>query len=364
MKVKNASHSAISTYEECPLKYKIERVDKRKAEPSPAMKKGSAFHAGGAAYIRHLQAEGLQTDVTWIDEAMAAARAKMKEEGHRLNTEEWAEVEEILNTFISSHVFEPAAIAEVEEMKRIPLDGGTQFWGVIDLLEAKNGRAEITDWKTDQRIRSQAEVEKDDQLGRYAWMTARLYGYEEVLCRLDFVRFGAVREAVFGPAEIAKAEAGVLNAIDAIAAETEWPATPGSQCSWCAWAEECQAISDLQISITTAEDAERVAGEVLVLEKQLKDRKAALKGWTSVEGALVVGGQQFSHFESRGFKATDIIAISRFMEMRDLDPADYFSINNKKLQPLMKDEVFAANIEPHLEETVSTSFRHKKAKGD
>lgn len=355
--MKHASHSSLSLYDRCPRWYKIERVEKRKAPPGASLKKGSAVHAGAAAYIRHLQAEGLQTDITWQGKALDAAREKMKSEGIRLAQEEWNEVKEVLDTFISSHVFEPSQIAEVEKMERIPLDGGIQFWGVIDLLEVRDGLAAVTDFKTDFRVRSQAEVERDPQLARYAWMVARLYGYEEVACRLDFVRYGAVREVTFGPAEISKVEPGILEAVEAIEADEEWNPTPGSHCSWCPWAEECTALSDLPVQPPrTDEEAERLGGEILVLEKRLKDRKAALSEWTAKNGSVVVGGQEFGHFESRSLKPDP----AAFIELLGNDTYQYVSIDGRKLGKLLKDKDLGPHIEAISKESVSTSFKHKK----
>ena len=356
MRLKHASYSALNLFEQCPLRFKIERVEKRKAEPTAPLLIGSAVHAGIAAYVRHLQAENLQTDITWSGQALEAAAAAMKKEGRNLDADEWDEVGRIFQSFISSHMFDPSVIAEVEKMEKIPLNG-LQFWAVIDLLEAEGGRAKLRDWKSSWKVPSQAEVDRDFQLRVYAWAVNKLYGFEEVECCLEFVRHGAVRSTVIGPEEIAATEERILGAIQAIEAETEWAPTPGSHCSYCPWAGECTAPE------SEAEEPEALAGRILVLEQQLREAQAKLKEYCNEHGPVVVGGERFSYYDSHGLKATDVTAISRFMEMRGLNPADYFSINNKKLQPLMRDKVFAAEIEPYTEETVSTSFRHKKAGG-
>lgn len=355
MTLKHASYSALNTYEQCPRRYKIERVERRKAPDTKPLRVGSAVHAAIAAYIKHLAEAGLETDITWGDQAMDAAAAAMAKEKRTLDADEWEEVGQIFQTFISSHMFNPAQIAEVEKKEEIPLDGLT-FWVVIDLLEVEDGQAKVRDWKSSWKVLSQAEADKDFQLRVYAWAMHKLYGYDEVRCDLGFVRHGAVRSVLIGPEDIAKTEKRILEGIGKIEAEKDWPATPGSHCTSCAWADECMAIEG-----EVVDDPEKLAAEILVLERQINDRKERLKIWCTENGPVVVGGETFSYFDSHGLKATDVIAISRFMEIRRLNPADYFSINNKKLQPLLKDKVFAEEIEPYTEETVSTSFRHKKA---
>ncbi|MFA4972873.1 MAG: PD-(D/E)XK nuclease family protein [bacterium] len=355
MRLEHASYSALNLYGQCPLRFKIERVEKRKAPDTPPLRIGSAVHAGIAAYIRHLQEDNLQTDITWSDEALEAAAAAMKAEKRTLSADEWEEVGQIFASFISSHMFDPSCIAEVEKREKIPLDG-LAFWTVIDFLEVEDGQAKLRDWKSSWRVPSQAEVSKDFQLRVYAWAVNKLYGFDKVRCALDFVRHGAVREVMIGPEDIAATEKRILETIEAIEAETEWAPTPGSHCSYCPWASGCPAVE--------GDDPEELAGLILVLEAQLREAQAKLKAYCVEHGPVVVGGERFSYFDSHGLKATDVIAVSRFIEMRGLDPAAYFSINNKKLQPLLRDKVFAAEIEPYTEETISTSFRHKKAGGD
>lgn len=352
--MKHASYSALNLYEQCPRRYKIERVEKRRAPDAKPLRVGSAVHAGIAAYIRHLQEDNLQTDITWADAALIEADAAMSEEGRKLTEDEWEEVGQIFQSFISSHMFDPSCIAEVEKREEIPLDG-ISFWAVIDLLEVEEDQAKLRDWKSSWKVPSQAEVDRDFQLRVYAWAVHKLYGYDEVRCDLEFVRHGAVRSVLIGPEEIEKTEKRILEGIEKIRAEKDWAPTPGSHCTYCPWSGECEAAD------SDGEDPEALAGRILVLEAQLKEAQGKLKEYCVENGPVVVGGEQFSYFDSHGLRATDVIAISRFMEMRRLDPADYFSINNKKLQSLMRDKAFAAEIKPYTEETISTSFRHKKA---
>lgn len=359
----NASYSALSLYESCPRRYRIERVEKRAAPESPALLLGSAVHAAIAAYLRHLQGENLATDITWAPQAIRAAEEALAVDGRTLGGGLREEAEEIFRAFVGSHAFDPADIAEVELSERIDLPDGVQFFGVIDLLEVRDGLAVVTDWKTDWAVRGQAEVERDFQLRTYAWMMSRLYGYEEVVCRLDFVRHpGAVREAFFGPEDIAKTEERILRTIEAIQAEKEWRPSPGAHCSWCPWSEDCPAMSDLPVEIASVEDAERVAGEILVLEKQLKDRKEALKAWTAVEGPITVGGQEFGHHESRSLRVTDIPAFIRFMEEAGGDPYGLLSVDGRKLSPYLRDAQMRERLEEISEEVVTTRFGARKAK--
>jgi len=79
-----------------------------------------------------------------------------------------------------------------------------------------------------------------------------------------------------------------------------------------------------------------------------------------VEGALVVGGQEFGHFESRSLKP-DVPAFIDLMKEVGQDPHPYINVDGRKLKTLLKDEQMRVEIEAISTESVSTSFRHKKA---
>ncbi|MCK9601494.1 MAG: PD-(D/E)XK nuclease family protein, partial [Sphaerochaeta sp.] len=356
MRLEHASYSALNLFEQCPLRFKIERVEKRKAPDAPPLRIGSAVHAAIAAYIRHLQEENLQTDFTWAAIALVEADAVMSEEGRILSADEWEEVTSIFNGFVSSHMFDPSCVAEVEKREKIPLDGLT-FWTVIDLLEVEDGQAKLWDWKSSWKVLSQAEVARDFQLRVYAWAVHKLYGYDEVRCALDFVRHGAIREVVIGPEEIAATEERILKSIAAIEAETEWTPTPGSHCSWCPWAGECPLME--------GEDPEELAGRILVLEGQLREAQAKLKEYCNEHGPVTVGGETFGYLPPKdgGYTITDKPAFAAALDSHGLDPWDYFNVNSTKLKSIRTAKKWRhvlADVEPLLEQDISTKFTHRK----
>jgi CRISPR/Cas system-associated exonuclease Cas4 (RecB family) len=356
--MKHASYSALKMYEDCPRRYKIERVDKRKGPDSKPLRMGSAVHAAIAAYIRHLQEDNLQTDITWTDAALVEADAAMSKEKRILDADEWEEVGNIFQAFVSSHMFDSACIAEVEKKEEIPLDGLT-FYAVIDLLEVEDGQAKLWDWKSSWKVPSQAEVAKDFQLRVYAWAVHKLYDYDTVRCALDFVRHGAVREIVIGPEEIAATEKRILEDIEKIRAEKEWAPTPGSHCTYCPWSSECE------LADSEDEDPEALAGYILVLEAQLREAQAKLKAYCNEHGPVVVGGELFGYLPPKdgGWQVTDKPAFAAALDRHGLDPWDYFNVNSTKLKSIRTAKKWRhvlADVEPLLERDVSTEFKHRK----
>lgn len=359
------SYSKLSLYGQCPLRYKWHYIDGRKEPPSRALKIGSAVHAAIAAYDKHLVSERLPTDVTYAPLALAAAWEELAKEGRRLSEDEKDEVEEVFLTFVDSHILEPESVVSIEEMEEVERDGFV-FCGVLDLLSLRDGIPVVRDYKTDHQVRSPAAVAHDPQLATYAVLVHWAHGYEEVLCELDFVRHRTVRRTQYDLPGIKKAEAWLLGQIEALEAERDWSPTPGSHCAWCSWADECPAISDRPLRLVTAEDAERLASEILVLEKQIKNRQNLLRDWCAVEGPVEVGGEVFGYLPSKdgGWTVTDKPGYAGILDSHGLDPWEYFNVNTTKLRSIRTAKKWAhvlADVEPLLERDNKTTFCHRKA---
>ncbi len=350
--MKSYSYSRLDLYNSCPLAFKRRYIERREEQRSAPLLIGSAFHAAAADYVAHLVEARLATDVTY--DPLPKARAKMEEEGNNLTPEEWTEVTELAERFADSFMMEPERYIEHEKLQKINCLDYT-WSGVMDLLETYTAdTCRITDWKTDRALRSQADVERDFQLRVYAWMAHALFQYDKVIARLWFTRFGVAREVEFGLADIEQAGREIAAQVATIEADTEFRPTPGSYCSWCSWADDCPAVSDLPVLVRSDADAFRVGGEILVLEAQASERKDALKKWCTVNGAVEVGGEVFAHHESRSPKITDI---GRFIQLVPDAPA-YLNVDGRKLPGLVKK--MNGELDAILGENVSTSFKHKK----
>jgi CRISPR/Cas system-associated exonuclease Cas4 (RecB family) len=362
--MKHYSHSKLEKYSQCPRRFKIEALDKRKAPDAPPLLIGSAVHAAIAAYDQHLTDCRLPTDVTYEETAIDAAHAKMAEEGKALDPEEWEQVIDVFARFVESHILDPESVVSIEKMERLNVNGLT-WWGVMDLLQSKDGTAIITDYKSNWKVWTRSECEKQMQTRIYAWMANKLYGFDRFTSRLDFVRHGVIHEVELDMADVAAADKYIMERVATIEADSEFKAVPGSHCSWCAWSSECPAVSDLPVLVKDAGDAERLAAEILVLEAQTKERKAALSSWCVTNGNVVVGGEVFGHLPSKdgGWSVSDKEAFSDRLRTHGLDPWEYLSVNGTKLKSLRTAKKYApvmADIEDLLERDIKTTFTHRK----
>ena len=339
------SYTRLNIYRQCPRRYRARYLDGLPERETEALLIGREAHELIAAYLRHLVEERLETDVTWSPPP-----------GYRY------ESTMLLREMQASVAIHPERVVAVEEAVEADL-GGRRFLGYLDLLELSEDTPIVTDWKSDQRVRTQAEVERDLQMRLYACLVRGAYGYNLVRCREHFLRFRSRVEMEAGAEVMDRTEEEIAALVRLIEGEREWAPTPGTHCAWCPQqlSEGCPAVSESPVRIGGVDDARRLAGEILVLEKQLKDRKDALRAWTAIEGPVQVGGAEFGHFESRGVRVVDWPRFMAAVELAGEDPYEFLSVDGRRVARLLRGQLGEA-IRETMEETISTTFRSRRAR--
>ncbi len=337
--MKHYSYSRLDLYDGCPLAFKRRYVDKRQEMPSEALEDGSETHDWIASYNKYLLAKDLRTDLDWIRGANASP-----------------EVKEILDTYAETHLLEPGHYV-IEEMWKIPLEGFL-WWGVIDLLKDEQTRVLITDFKTDHKVRSQAEIDKDRQLRFYAWMAAQKYPHaEEFICSIDFVRHGVTRSTTYIREDVPAIEREILDAIKRIEADEDFRARPGTRCAWCSWTADCPAIAagDLEV-ITSAEDAERTASQLVALKARVKALEEMLKPWCTREGVIQVNGMVVGYRTSHS-SSYPTAEFAEILVAHGYEPQGALRPDSYAVKKLVKaDEDLAAALEEIATDSSKSTF--------
>ena len=167
------SHSSLSTYEGCPLRYAFRYVERLPGEERPGQYAyGSAVHRAFEAYVR----EGIRARADGGPEPDAdLLRVVLDEEltGSGLSPDAVADArrraEPALARFLAmeaGRIAEPVAV-ELGFGADVVLPDGSgeiRFVGYLDRVDrAPDGATEIVDYKTG-RVRDQADVDRDRQL--------------------------------------------------------------------------------------------------------------------------------------------------------------------------------------------------------
>ena len=339
----NYSYSRLDLYDGCPRAYKLRYIDKRPELPSEALERGTVVHEAVAAYARHCLKAGVQTDLDFIRSFPGTD-----------------EVREILETFASTHLFEPGDYV-IEKMWEIPL-GAHTWWGVIDLLKDEGPTVRITDVKTDHRIRSQSEIDHDRQLKDYAWMASRKYPEaQEFLCSIDFARHGVTRSVTYNREDMQAIEDQIILGMELIEQDSEFRARPGTRCSWCSWTADCPSIAsgDLEV-ITSPCDAEVMAEELVALKARVKVVEDQLKPWCTREGSIDVNGMAVGYqtVHSAGYR---VEALMELLERHGYEPLNYLRPDAAAIKKIpKKDKELADDLASIAEDKSSSRFDVRK----
>jgi putative RecB family exonuclease len=259
------SHSSISVYRGCPLRYGFRYVERRPGEVSPGQfafgnAVHKAFEAFGLARIR-ARVEGADEPGTEV--LKAALDAKLARSGLAADEVEDARrrAVPVLSRFLA---LEAASVAEPVAVElgfgvdvALPGDGtdepGTvRLVGYVDRVDrATDGSTEIVDYKTG-RARSQADVDADAQLTAYAFGCAR-GGLRDPATRetlppasrlgLYFAEAGTLAWTTRTHEQLAAFETGLVETVGCIRARA-FSARPAPwRCRWCEYRRECPEVS-------------------------------------------------------------------------------------------------------------------------
>ncbi len=158
------SHSSISTYKQCPLRYKLTYMDGLESEPHPELSFGSSLHEALHYFYSVVppppSLEGLMTayEEAWVSEGYGSADEGRKyfDYGKRL-----------LKDFYDIHITNYRIPIAVEHKFNVEIAGYpvTGFIDRIDKLDT--GGAEIIDYKSGVSIKNTTQVSRNQQLALY-----------------------------------------------------------------------------------------------------------------------------------------------------------------------------------------------------
>jgi putative RecB family exonuclease len=255
------SHSSISTYRACPLRYGFRYVERRPGEVSPGQFAfGSAVHKAFEAFgLARIRARADGTPKPGIETLQAALDHKFGSSG--LTDAEIVDARRravpVLARFLEVEArteADPVAV-ELGFGVGVELPGesdGFRFVGYVDRVDrAPDGSTQIVDYKTG-RTRSQADVDADAQLTAYAFGCAQ-GGLRDPATGatlppasrlgLYFAESGELLWTSRSDEQLDTFESGLMETVGRIR-DREFTARPSPwRCRWCEYRRECPEAS-------------------------------------------------------------------------------------------------------------------------
>ncbi|MGH9804092.1 MAG: ATP-dependent helicase [Candidatus Acidiferrales bacterium] len=251
------SHTALETFQKCPLKYKFSDLWRLPGASTPAMVFGQIMHRSVVEYFRArrqnpaLNREELEHiyEQQWRQAAWPSADDFQRQRYHRSGWEQ-------LQKFLAQQAGSAANVLELEKTFTWPWEDVVLTGRIdqINRLEARN--VEIIEYKTGQP-RPEKTVQKSLQLALYALAAERQLNLRPA--RLTLYNFTAGEGVSFAPddKQAARALDTVREVADRIRAR-EFPPRPGFHCRYCDYRPLCPAFEQ---SSAAAEDAGREENE-------------------------------------------------------------------------------------------------------
>ena len=243
------SHSKLGTYENCPRQYRFAYVDRiRREEEGIEAFLGNCFHQA----MEKLYTE-LRFRVMSLDELQAFYQDAWRKNFHGkiviVEKEKTADdyfklgLKFIEDYYRHYHPFDQNRILGVEREIEVDLDGSGHYIlrGYVDRIDlTPDGVYEIHDYKTGSFLPTQQDIDSDRQLAVYQIGLQKMWPRaQKVRLVWHFVAFDQEFSSTRSPEQLEKLREEIIQLIDLIEADREFPARESALCSWCAYQSIC-----------------------------------------------------------------------------------------------------------------------------
>lgn len=249
------SHSKLSAFEQCPLKFKYKYIDKI----IPELEQTIESHLGKAVHstLEWLYSKVKENIIPTLDDTLISYSDEWQKdfsEGIQIFNKELTHkdyfnkgIQFLIEYYTKHHPFQDGTI-EIEKKISLNLDdeGNYKIIGFIDRLarNLQTGEYEIHDYKTANTLPNQEEVDNDRQLSLYAIAIKETFGKNEevrliwhYLAHNKRIAIKKTNEQL----EVLKKE--TIELIKKIESSNYFPANLGKLCNWCEYKDTCSAFN-------------------------------------------------------------------------------------------------------------------------
>lgn len=274
------SHSKLSTFEQCPLKYKLRYIDKIK----PEIEKSIESHLGSAVHdvlewiynsVKNKKLPTIDDTIIYYTEAWQKNFSEnlviVKKE---LTAKDYFNkgVSFLLDYYTKHYPFEDGTL-ELEKRIEIELEEGTKIQGYIDRLvhNIETGEYEIHDYKTSNSMPSKEKIENDRQLALYSIAIKESFGEDKPIKLIwHYLNFNQSIISKRTNEQLEQLKKETLELIKKIESQTEFPPNKSILCDWCEYQGICEK-SEHKISNPKTKQTSKEIDKYPTLKKYLKD---------------------------------------------------------------------------------------------
>jgi putative RecB family exonuclease len=281
------SHSKLSTFEQCKLRYKFRYIDKIK----PEIEKTIEAHLGSSVHstLEWLYKKVLEGKTPNIDETIMHFNEEWENEwkddiviiNKSMTKQNYFErgIKFILDYYLKHQPFEDNTL-ELEKKILIKIgDEEHLLQGYIDRLvhNIEKDEMEIHDYKTSGSLPTQDKIENDRQLALYSIAIKEIFGRDKrVKLVWHYLHFNKKIEIYKSEEQIESLKEKIHKLIKTIESSSEFPANVSNLCDWCEFKSICPAFNKSESPnkeeiIKSKEDRDKRLDKYPTLAKYLRE---------------------------------------------------------------------------------------------
>ena len=247
------SHSKLSTFEQCKLKYRFRYIDKI----IPDIERTIESHLGSVVHstLEWLYTEVKKNKLPTIDEVIINYSENWKEDYEEdipimkkemtVNDYFNKGIQFLINYYTKHKPFDDNTIAiEKGIIFNLDKEGRYKIRGFIDRLvyNLKNKEYEVHDYKTSSRLPSDESIENDRQLALYSIAIKEAFNHEKrVMLIWHYLAFNKRIVSKRTDEQLNQLKEETLNLIKEIESTTVFPPRKSPLCNWCEYKPICPA---------------------------------------------------------------------------------------------------------------------------
>lgn len=250
------SHSKLSSFEQCPYKFKLRYIDKIR----PEIERSIESHLGTCVHdaLEWLYYNIKEGKVPAIDEIISYYSKKWQDQFKQefvivkkeLTAKDYFNkgIEFLLSYYMENAPFEDGTI-ELEKKIFVKLTEDYEIIGFIDRLayNQEKDRYEIHDYKTANTLPNQNKFDEDRQLALYAIAIKEEIGHEkEVILIWHYLAHNKKVISRRTNEQLAQLKQDTIELIRKIEATTEFPTNPTILCDWCEYKSMCPEFNKIK----------------------------------------------------------------------------------------------------------------------
>src|SRR3989344_2179038 len=306
------SHSKLSTFEQCPYKYKLKYIDKEPEDISTTIEMfmGDIVHKTLEKLYSDLKFSKLNSlydlkeyyndtwKLKWSDNILVVKEGL---DGNNYKTMGIKYIEDYYNHY---NPFDQLKVLGIETMDKMLLPDGSYYHVRIDKLACKGNIYYVCDYKTNSRLKDQEEADNDRQLAMYSlWVKDKFKDAEKVILLWNMLAFDKEVTSCRSDEQLNELMVDTMLLIKEIENCSEFFTCTSALCNYCGYKSKCPSFKhevtletkDIELfkedsGVTLVDEYSSLIEKKREIENRLEELKEKMIKYSTQENVDIIYG--------------------------------------------------------------------------